>query len=185
MRKLPEITATNIIASSSLFRIEQVHLTFSNGEQRIFERIRSKNPHFGAVMIAPITHDNHIILAREYAVGTEQYELSLPKGIIEQDETPEAAANREMQEEIGMAAEEFHHLGTLSAAPNYFAANMDVVLAHNLHPAILPGDEPEPIEAVYWPIDDITTLITDGHITEARAIAALYLTTEWLAKNAT
>lgn len=184
MHKPPEITEKNIIASSTLFHIEQVHLTFSNGKRRIFERIRSKKPQFGAVLMVPITHDNQVILAREYAVGTEQYELSLPKGIIEQGETPEQAADRELQEEISMTAKSFHNLGTLSSAPNYFAANIQVMLSQDLHPASLPGDEPEPIETVYWPVKEVSTLITSGQITEARAIAALYLASQWLATYA-
>ncbi len=184
MSKLPDITARKIIASSKLFRIEEIDLTFSNGEQRIFERIRSHHIDRGTVMVVPITADQQIILAREYAVGTERYELSLPKGIIEVGESPEAAAQRELQEEIGIGARSLHYLGSLDTAPHYLMAKMSVILASDLYPASLPGDEPEPITTLYASILDISALITTGYMTEARAIAALFLAREWLIKHA-
>ena len=184
MSKLPEITARRIIASSKLFHIEEIDLTFANGEQRIFERIRSHHANLGTVMVVPITTDQQVILAREYAVGTERYELSLPKGIIEAGESPEAAAQREIQEEIGYGARNLHLLGNLDTAPHYLMAKTAVILARDLYPASLPGDEPELITTLYASISDISTLISTGHITEARAIAALFLAREWLEKHA-
>lgn len=183
MRKLPKIIDQKTVANSKLFSIEQVHLEFANGTKRIFERINPNIIQFGAVMIVPVTSDKQFILASEYAVGTEKYELSLPKGAIDENETPEMAANRELQEEIGVGAKELHLLGRLTASPNFFTAAMDIVLAKNLFPATLPGDEPEPIEAIYCSIDEIDHLISQQKITEARSIAALYLAMQWLIKN--
>jgi ADP-ribose diphosphatase len=182
MRKLPDITAIHTLASSTLFKMEAVHLTFSNGAKRVFERIVPKTPTFGSVMIIAITHDDQIILGREYAVGTEQYELSLQKGIIELNETPEEAANRELQEEIGMGAHTCHLIGTLSTAPHYFSSHTDIVIARDLYPSRLTGDEPEPIEPVSCSMSDIDTRISTQEITEARTIAAIYLAKQWLLK---
>lgn len=51
-------------------------LEFSNGVRRVYERMRPTNRE--AVMIVPIV-DDHLILIREYAVGTESYELGFRK----------------------------------------------------------------------------------------------------------
>ena len=140
-----------------------------------FERIRSRRPGTGAVMIVPITDDQHVILAKEYAAGTDRYELCLPKGIVEHNESAEHAANREIQEEIGYAANNLTYLTTLSAAPSYFSTELDVFIATDLFPSTLPGDEPETIEQVKWPLNDIPALISRKDVTEARTIAALLL----------
>lgn len=42
MRKKPEILATQEVAKSRLFRVEQLELRFSNGVQRTYERLRGK-----------------------------------------------------------------------------------------------------------------------------------------------
>ena len=48
--------------------------------RRVYERMRPSTRE--AVMIVPIV-DDHIILIREYAVGTESYELGFSKGLID------------------------------------------------------------------------------------------------------
>lgn len=54
-------------------------------------------------MIVPIV-DDHLILIREYAVGTESYELGFSKGLIDPGESVFEAANRELKEEVGFGA---------------------------------------------------------------------------------
>ena len=56
-----------------------------------------------SVMVIAIDGED-LLLVREYAVGTEQYELGFVKGGMDMGETPEQSANRELQEEIGFGA---------------------------------------------------------------------------------
>lgn len=76
-------------------------LEFSNGVRRVYERMRPSTRE--AVMIVPIV-DDHLILIREYAVGTESYELGFSKGLIDPGESVFEAANRELKEEVGFGA---------------------------------------------------------------------------------
>ena len=39
----PEILKAEIVAESRLFRVESLHLKFSNGEERVYERMRGGN----------------------------------------------------------------------------------------------------------------------------------------------
>ncbi len=172
-KPLPSITARSIVAQSKLFRVEQVDLTFSNGATRQFERMAG-NGH-GAVMIVPFIDDEHILLIREYGAGTHRYELGFPKGLIDPGETAFIAANRELKEEAGFGAHDLSDLMKVSMAPTFFNAKMQVVVAKNLYPATLEGDEPEPLEVVKWPIADIDGLLARDDFTEARSIAALLL----------
>ena len=105
MPRLPVIHKTQLVASSRLFQVEEVHLEFSNGEQRIFERLVSRG--YGAVLIVPMLDNETVLLIREYSAGTERYELGLPKGKVEPGEDLFEAANREIMEEVGHGA---HHI---------------------------------------------------------------------------
>ena len=68
-------------------------------------------------MIVPIV-DDHLILIREYAVGTESYELGFSKGLIDPGESVYEAANRELKEEVGFGCERSDFLKKLSMAPS-------------------------------------------------------------------
>ena len=63
----PTILNVETVARSRLFTVESVDLEFSNGVRRVYERMRPTNRE--AVMIVPIV-DDHLILIREYAVGS-------------------------------------------------------------------------------------------------------------------
>ena len=178
--QLPEITGRQQVAKSRLFAIEQIDLTFSNGEQREYERMLGSGR--GAVLIVPMLNDQQqsLLLVREYCAGTHSYELGFPKGLIDPGESPEIAANRELKEEIGFGAEILLPLHKVTMAPAFFNASMDIYLATNLYPQSLPGDEPEPLELVKWPLTDYKSLLAQPDFTEARSIAALMLVLDHL-----
>ncbi len=174
MKQFPEILSTRVVAESRLFKIESVHLRFQNGNERNFERMRSSGR--GAVMIVPFIADDTIVLVREYAAGTDRYELTFPKGLVDAGETSEAAANRELREEIGYASNSLTKLGTMTAAPSYWGGKADIFMAKNLYASALKGDEPEPLEVVHWKLNDYRRLLQQENFSEARSIAALMLT---------
>src|SRR5690606_29783356 len=101
MREKPTVLAREIVASSRLFRVEELQLRFSNGVERTYERLASRGTGYGAVMVVAMRDDCHALLVEEYCGGTDDYQLSLPKGLVEPGEDVLAAANRELKEEAG------------------------------------------------------------------------------------
>ncbi len=180
-REKPVCSKKLVLAKSRLFTIEQMYLRFSNGAERIYERICSHGQ--GAVLIVALNAHGSLLLVREYAAGTDNYELGFPKGVIDKGESIFEAANRELREETGFAAKRLDKLRTLSLAPGYFAARIEVILARDLYPSPLQGDEPEAPEVVEWPLDDYNELLTRPDFSEARSIAALFLVKQWLKKE--
>ena len=171
--KLPEITHRKQVAKSRLFSIEQIDLTFSNGIKREYERMKGYGR--GAVLIVPMLDHETLLLVREYCAGTHSYELGFPKGLIDEGESAEDAAVRELKEEVGYGAEKLTYVHRVSMAPAFFAASMEIFLAENLYTEKLPGDEPEVLEIVAWKISDYQSLLAQPDFNEARSIAALML----------
>ncbi|WP_126452322.1 ADP compounds hydrolase NudE [Sulfuriflexus mobilis] len=173
MREKPEILKIETIAETRIFRIEQVGLRFSNGNQVEYERVRGSA--HGSVLIVPMLDDDTVLLIREYAVGVDRYELTLPKGLIEKAESPLDAANREIMEEVGYASRSLEQLTTFTLAPGYLGSTTHIVLAQDLYPQRCEGDEPEEIEVVPWSLRRLDALLEDNACSEARTIAALYM----------
>ena len=91
----PEILGAEVVAQSRLFKVEQVQLRFSNGEERIFERMGGSGR--GAVMVVACPDPEHFYLIREYCAGTHDYQLGFPKGLIDPGEDALQAGDRELK----------------------------------------------------------------------------------------
>ena len=175
----PIILSKATVATSRLFRIETLDIEFSNGQQRTYERLARGNPGRGAVLVVPMLDGDTVLLVREYSAGVHRYELGLPKGKTDPGESLFEAANRELKEEVGYGAGTLHHLTSFSIAPSYLEHMTDIIIASELYPEKLEGDEPEELEIVPWQLSDINSLLATGECTEARSIAALFMAFEY------
>ena len=180
-KQLPQIHSRQDRTDKKMYQVEQLDLEFSNGQRRKYYRMKTHG--LGAVIIVPMLDENTVLLAREYAAGLHHYEVGLPKGRLEQDESILDAAQREMKEEIGYGARRLEELTQLSLAPGYMTHVTHIVLARDLYPEKLEGDEPEELEVVPWPIDNLHSLIDRPDCTEGRTIAALYIARDYLRKE--
>lgn len=173
MPSKPKIISSKRIAETRLFVIEDVHLEFSNGLQTHFERLRGRSQ--GSVMIIPMLDEKTFLLVREFGAGIESYTLGFPKGAIHSEEDILDTANRELMEEVGYGANQFEVMRSLSSSPAYSAGWMSLVLATDLYPKKLEGDEPEPIEVVPWSLDNVDELLNHPEFHEARSVVALLM----------
>ena len=183
MREKPQVLAREIVASSRLFRVEELQLRFSNGVERTYERLVGKGSGYGAVMVVALLDAEHAVLIEEYCGGTDDYQLSLPKGLVEPGEDVLVAVNRELKEEAGFGAERLELITELSLSPGYMSQKIQVVLARDLYEERLPGDEPEPLRVDKVNLHDLSTLIQHPQFSEGRALAALYLVRDLLTQR--
>jgi ADP-ribose diphosphatase len=180
-KPLPVIHDRRERRPADLFKVEQLDLEFSNGQRRTYERLISRG--LGAVIIVAMPDDEHVLLIREYACGVHRFELGLPKGRLEAGESLIEGANRELQEECGFAARDLRELGHLTLAPGYMTHTTHVILARDLYPSRLPGDEPEELEVITWPMAKLAELVQRPDCTEGRSIAALYMARDLLGQT--
>ena len=178
-KQLPQIHARRERNDKKMYQLEELDLEFSNGELRQYYRMKTHG--LGAVIIVPMRDENTVLLAREYAAGLHHYEIGLPKGRLEPGESVLEGAQRELKEEIGFGASNLIELTRLSLAPGYMTHMTQIVLARGLYPEKLPGDEPEELEVVPWPINDLLPITARDDCTEGRSIAAMYIARDFLA----
>ena len=94
---------------------------------------------------------------------------------MEEGESLLESANREIKEEIGFGARTLEHVKSVSVSPGYLSHQTHIVYATDLYQQKLDGDEPEPIEVLYWDLNKLHDLLNNEEFTEARSIAALFL----------
>ena len=161
------------------WRMERLDLEFDNGERRRYERLHGRG--HGAVIVVPMLDADTALLVREYAAGMHRYELGLPKGRMDAGESIFDAANRELKEEAGFGARKLTHLRSITLAPTYMSHQIHLVLAEDLYPERLPGDEPEELEVVPWKLDALGELVLREDCSEGRSLAGLFIVREVMA----
>ncbi len=185
MATIPKILSSRVMSTDEManrgLSIEEMHLRFSNQAERHYWRIQ---PQLHTVaLVVPMVDKDSVLLVREYAAGTHNYQLQLPKGSVEAGEDLLEAANRELKEEVGKGARVLKHVNRFTAIPSFNPQVTDIVLAQDLYDEKLKGDEPEEIEVVPWSLNNLAALVERNDCTEARSIAALYYVRELLASG--
>ncbi len=182
MSKLPTIHAVEELDFGGRFKVERLDLEFSNGVKRQYERMKPRGS--GAVIVAPMLDAQTMLLIREYACGVHRYELGLVKGRIDRGESVLEAAQRELKEEAGYGAHKLTVLRAMTLSPTYMSHETWLVLAEDLYPERLPGDEPEELEVLPWKLDSLHELMLLDDCSEGRSLAAMFITREYLRQRA-
>ena len=129
--------------------------------------------HPGAAVILPIFDDWRILLERQFRYPLHDHFLELPAGKFDAGEAPITTARRELREETGYVAADWHHLCTLHPCVGYSDEVVEMFVARGLtfeRPALDPG---EFLETLPVPLDEALAWIRSGVITEAKTILGL------------
>ena len=62
--------------------------------------------------------------------------------------------------------------------------SIDVLVAWDLYPESLPGDEPEPMATMEWPLDNLAELVSRADVSDGVSITALYMARDYLQSSA-
>ena len=171
--------ATTAVYRGDLVNVRLDTVSLPNGRQITREIV----DHPSSVCIVPLDAGGNILLVRQYRKAVEAFLLEAPAGKMESGEDPDATALRELQEEIGHSAGRLQPLGSFFVAPGWCSQMIHAYLATELEASRLDADEDEFIEVVRTPADEISGLIADGTIRDAKSIAALLLATRVLGDN--
>ena len=130
------------------------------------------------VVILPIDSERNVLLVRQFRYPTGTNILEAPAGRVEIGETPIAAAQRELREEIGYASRDIREMGSFWISPGYCTEYMHAYLAKELVPDKLQPDDDEDIVVERFSLDDAWNMVKSGDIQDVKTIAAMSMSGE-------
>lgn len=119
------------------------------------------------VCVLAMDDASNVYLTSEFHYGVGRYSLEAVSGGIETDEDPGLTARRELQEEIGLVAEHWEHLGSVDPFTTIVVSPTQLYIASRLGSAPKNPDGTELIETVKLPLDAAIEKIEQGEITHA------------------
>lgn len=165
-----DLVRSSTVFQGRVFDIRQDFLRLTDGRVIQMDTV----VHNPAVTILPIDSMGNIWFIRQYRHSIGQELLELPAGVIEAGEDPLAGAQRELREEIGMAAGKLEKIGGFFLAPGYSTEWMHVFLGTDLTPAPLPGDETEILQVEKIPLREAIRRAEAGDLQDSKSLIALF-----------
>ena len=169
-KELPKILNSHKVFDGRVFKVTVD--TISEGDLT-YQRDVVHHP--GSAVIVPVHDDGTVALVRQYRHPAVRYLLEVPAGTLNDGERPEAGAARELEEELGLIAEQMEKLSEFFVSPGFLEEKMWVYLATGLSEGKAQPDEDEVLDVVRLPIGDALEMITSGEIQDAKTIIGLIL----------
>ena len=126
------------------------------------------------VGVLPFVDADNVVLVRQYRyVFGENQRWEMPTGGIKPGEGVEAAALRELQEEVGYTAQRLEHVSTYYTSKSICYEIAHLYLGYGLQRAILPPDETEFFEVATFSFDDVMAMVECSEIRDGMTVIAV------------
>lgn len=164
------------IYNGRVFRLIRENVTLDNGVTTDLDYIE----HPGAAAIVPLISADEVVLIKQYRHALKRYIWEIPAGTLDPQEDAAACARRELAEETGYSAGEWHQLGEITPVPGYSDERIHLFLASKLGPAHQELDSDEVLAIHRVPLARAVQMIAGGDIQDAKSICGLLLAQKWL-----
>ena len=125
------------------------------------------------VGVLPFVDPETVLLIRQYRYVARRTTWEMPTGGVHPRESIEAAAQRELAEEIGYRAGRLTHVSTYHTSKSVVDETAHLFVGEELERMDLPADETEFIEVRPFPFADVLRMVEAGDILDSMTIIAV------------
>ena len=139
--------------------------------------------HPGGVTILPVDEDGSCYMVRQFRYPFGRMMLEAPAGKLEYGEDHRECAVRELSEETGFTADELVYLGGCCTSPGFSTEVLHIYLAMGLHAGECHPDQDEFLNVEKIPLSQLSRMVMDGEIDDAKTIVAVLKAEKYLAER--
>lgn len=123
------------------------------------------------VGVLPFIDDDHVVMVRQYRyVFGEDHRWEMPTGGVKPGETLEAAARRELREEVGYDAAELQHISTYFTSKSIMREIGHLYLGRGLTRVEAIPDETEFLEVAIFPFEQVLQMVNESEIRDSMTV---------------
>lgn len=165
------IASDQVVYAGAICKVHRVELEPAPGRRIPRDKVEMSD----AVVILPVLADGSLVLIRNerFTVGETLWEF--PAGKIDDPESPQQCAERELIEEAGYAAGNLVKLGGFFTCPGLTTEYIHAFLARNLQPRRQQLEEYESIQVQAVEPNRVAGMIRAGELHDAKSLAAYLL----------
>lgn len=126
-----------------------------------------------AIGVLPIDAEGNTWLVKQSRYALNQYTWEIPEGGCPEGESPLAAAQRELEEEVGLQARDWQQLMTMHLSNSVTDESSIIFVARDLFAGTQQLEATEDIEVKKLPLREAIDMVKRGEITDAISVAAL------------
>ena len=172
------VVAERVLGAGAFTSLLQDDILAPDGQTLSREYLR----HPGAVGIIALDDADRVAVVRQYRHAVRHRLLEPPAGLLDvAAEDPLAAAERELAEEVGLAAGHWDQLVDLFTTPGIIGERLGIFLARDLRPVDAPegfvkeGEEAE-MELTWARLDDLVAAVLAGRLHNPTLVAGVLAT---------
>ena len=167
---MKEKTLTSqIVYDGKIITVRRDEVELANGRKSFREVVE----HSGGVVIVALKGDS-ILFVKQFRYPIKEVITELPAGKLEKGEDPDAACERELEEETGYRAKHWTSLGYIYTSIGFCDEKLYLYLAQELEFVGEHPDDGEILENYEYKIKDVEEMIQNGKINDAKTICAIH-----------
>ena len=164
-----QILSSEILYQGKVFRLQRDTVIEPGGVRAERDII----VHPGSVVVLPIFKDGSVLLIRQYRHSVGEFLWELVAGRKEPNETPMAAARRELIEETGYSAKRLRKLMRVVPTPGFVNEWMWIFAAEGLTEGAAQPEEDEKITPRIFTLKEAEKMIENGTLRDAKSICGI------------
>ncbi len=165
------VTASRRIHEGRIVNLREDTVELPDGRSALREVVE----HAQVVAIVPLDNESNVLLVRQYRLPAEDALLEIPAGGVDEGESIEQAAQRELREETGYRADRLERLTGFFVSPGYCTEFIHVFRATGLSESPIAGDDDENITVEPMPLAQALRLVETEEIRDSKSIIGLLL----------
>lgn len=161
---------SRVVYENPWIKISHEEVITPHNTDGIYGVVHFKNTAIGVV---PIDADGNTWLVKQSRYTLNQFTWEIPEGGCPQGEHPLRAAQRELEEEVGLIANDWQELMTMHLSNSVTDELCIVFIARELSTGKQQLEATEDIEYKKLPLKEAIVMVKRGEITDAISVAAL------------